>query len=101
MLGDGYYDEEAMFFMPKIFTRLGGPYDCRTGQRLGRGAIANATLQSTGPSGALEEWDLCWGQLLDPKPWEPEPPPPPSCVCGHPGCAWGGCRAEPPPPPPP
>jgi len=102
VLGDGYYDEEAMFFMPKIFTRLGGPYDCRTGQRLGRAAIANATLQSTGNSGALEEWDLCWGQLLDPEPWEPEPPPPPSCVCGHPGCGWGGgCRAAPPPPPPP
>lgn len=48
---------------PKIFTALGGPYNCTTGERMTDASVVSLAADSKRPAAAME---YCWGRLLDP-----------------------------------
>ena len=85
MIGDSKSDDvlsDEMYWSPKIFTDVGGPWNCTSGEPLTPEEIATAT-----------DATACWGKLLDKTDWMPKTPKPESewCICSDLTCV-GECK---------
>ena len=85
VIGDSKSDDvlsDEMYWSPKIFTDVGGPWNCTSGEPLTPEEIATAT-----------DATACWGKLLDKTDWMPKTSKPESewCICSDPHCI-GTCK---------